>query len=81
MKYVPIGAATMASVNPSSLYMTDLGGVSLSSITCTLRNKKCLTLLPPGQYLISQDHGLSPLPQLFQLGHCAGRPYSKSEVG
>jgi hypothetical protein len=36
MKYVPIGAATMASVNPSSLYMTDLGGVSLGSITCTL---------------------------------------------
>jgi hypothetical protein len=28
MKYVPIGAATMASVNPSSLYMTDLGRVS-----------------------------------------------------
>jgi hypothetical protein len=24
MKYVPIGAATMANVNPSSLYMTDL---------------------------------------------------------
>ena len=40
MKYDPMGAATMASVNPSSLYMTDLGGVSHCSITSTLCNKK-----------------------------------------